>query len=266
MARSAAGKYRAIQIVHRSDLASNAGFETRLEHIRQYAPVSQEHAHLLPVELTGVTSKGELLYNVMPLADDVARLPAWNSAGTDLWHATSPAPRPALFVPDSYAPATLQRMLHLHGPLSRVECVSLGLCVTGALNLLHDRGWVHGGIAPSNILFLNGLPVLAPPSFSPADPVTYPLGDRAKYAPPEGPGTPQADLYSLGRVLREALGAPFEDTGSEPDRLRDAPSPREPLESGLALVLLLACETDPSRRYGTADAMRGALAALVKAI
>jgi TolB-like protein/cytochrome c-type biogenesis protein CcmH/NrfG len=71
------------------------------------------------------------------------------------------------------------------------------------------------------------------------------------YIPPEGPGTPQADLYSLGKALYEA------STGTDrldyPDLPRDLDTMAE-RETFLKLnsIVLKACDNDIRKRYQTA--------------
>ena len=83
---------------------------------------------------------------------------------------------------------------------------------------------------------------------------------KATFAP-EGPGTPQADLFALGKVLYEAL------TGLDRRQLPQLP-PDLRAWSDAALVfevneiILKACATDPRARYQTAEEMASDLALL----
>lgn len=73
-----------------------------------------------------------------------------------------------------------------------------------ALEHLHAAGLIHRDIKPSNLVFVGGELKLADIGLLTA------IGDQRSivgtegYLPPEGAGTPQADLYSLGKVLYEA--------------------------------------------------------------
>src|SRR5439155_6095330 len=81
------------------------------------------------------------------------------------------------------------------------------------------------------------------------------------YLAPEGPGTPQADLYALGKVLYEA--ATELDRRQFPDLppdLKSWPDARGVLE--LNEVLLKACARDAHQRYQSAAEMRDDLALL----
>ena len=72
---------------------------------------------------------------------------------------------------------------------------------------------------------------------------------------PEGPGTPQADLYSLGKVLYEiAIGKDRQEFPQLPPDLQSHPDYAALLE--LNEIILKACETDPRQRYACATALR----------
>jgi serine/threonine protein kinase len=87
------------------------------------------------------------------------------------------------------------------------------------------------------------------------------------FIPPEGPGTPQADLYSLGKVLyeistgldrREFLALP-EDFAQQQSVDQPRANPKSEIinpESEVAFlelnaVIVKACQADPARRYPT---------------
>ncbi|MCI0744547.1 MAG: tetratricopeptide repeat protein, partial [Verrucomicrobia subdivision 3 bacterium] len=75
--------------------------------------------------------------------------------------------------------------------------------------------------------------------------------------PPEGPGTPQADLYSLGKVLYEmSTGRDRKDYPLLPQDW-DALDPAEQAQLlELNEVLVKVCEADPRRRYQSAGELR----------
>ena len=80
------------------------------------------------------------------------------------------------------------------------------------------------------------------------------------YEPPEHHGTPQGDVYSLGRTLaRASLGREPEEGGFVPCPEADSDAP------GFwrwMQILARACALAPERRYRSAKALRKALAAL----
>src|SRR5262245_20931721 len=81
-----------------------------------------------------------------------------------------------------------------------------------------------------------------------------PIVGTEGYIPAEGPGSPQADLYSLGKVLYEAAtGRDRRDYPALPDDLRSWPDANMLRE--LNAVILRACAQDPRERYVNSEAM-----------
>jgi serine/threonine protein kinase len=71
------------------------------------------------------------------------------------------------------------------------------------LGHLHHQHLVHRDIKPSNIIFVNGRAKIADLGLVTDVRNTTTLGGTVGYLPEHGPGTPSADLYSLGKVLYE---------------------------------------------------------------
>jgi serine/threonine protein kinase len=139
-------------------------------------------------------------YYVMELADDAnaecgTRNPELN-AGVSLH-----IPHSEIRTPHSYAPRTLRAELKSRGALPADDVIALGLKLTAALAHLHAQGLVHRDVKPSNIIFVNGVPKLADVGLVAASDEARSFVGTEGFIPPEGPGTPQADLYSLGIVL-----------------------------------------------------------------
>src|SRR5206468_671644 len=80
----------------------------------------------------------------------------------------------------------------------------ISLSLTAALAHLHGHGLVHRDLKPSNIIFVDGRPKLADLGLVSGLGEARTFVGTEGFIPPEGPGTPQADLYSLGKVLYEA--------------------------------------------------------------
>ncbi len=84
--------------------------------------------------------------------------------------------------------------------------------------------------------------------------MTAPSWAQRDTFPPEGPGTPSADLYSLGKVLYELI------TGLDRGQFPELPTAFNSREQGremsaLNKIILKACHTNASRRYATAEVM-----------
>ena len=160
-------------------------------------------------------------------------------------------PPAARSIPDNYTPRTLKSDLLFHGRLPFEECVRIGLALATALEHLHDNGLVHRDVKPSNIIFVNGVPKLADIGLVTGVDATRSYVGTEGFAAPEGPGTPQADLYSLGKVLYEiATGKDRQEFPELPTQLRELPD-REGLME-LNAVIARACRHDPKDRYASA--------------
>src|SRR5206468_946368 len=104
---------------------------------------------------------------------------------------------------DLYIPHTLKLDLHRQGRLPVDECIQIGLALTTALEHLHAHGLVHRDIKPSNIIFVGGVAKLADIGLVASMDATMSFVGTSGFLPPEGPGTAQGDIYSLGKVLYE---------------------------------------------------------------
>src|SRR5207253_9670475 len=102
----------------------------------------------------------------------------------------------------NYEPRTLKSDLARHKRLSAADSIKLGLSLTEALEALHTRELIHRDIKPSNIIFIEGVAKLADIGLVAASGQQSFVGTEG-YVPPEGPGAPRADIYSLGKLLYE---------------------------------------------------------------
>ncbi len=227
LARNVMGPYRAVKVVP---------FEREFAGIKRFEPISRVHES--QVDILHVGRNGECFYYVMELADDQTR-------GQHI-------------LPDGYVPKTLRSEIARCGKLSYEDCLKIALLLTTALEHIHQHGLVHRDIKPSNIIFVDGAPKLADIGLVTGVEGTRSYVGTEGYIPPEGLGTPQADLYSLGKVLYEIITGKDRQDFPEPPLLDDG-SVEERAFLEFQEVLLKSCETDPRRRYQSAREMRADL-------
>src|SRR5436190_17244899 len=233
LARNIVGTYRAVKIVERKAFQDEEAFEREFLGLQQFEPVSREHEGFVAILHVARNRAEGFFYYVMELADNDS-----NGGGIE---------------PETYAPKTLSNELARCERLSVEQAAQLGLSLGQALAELHQRGLVHRDIKPSNIIFVKGYAKLADIG------LVAQLGEKARlgtegYIPPEGPGRPQADLYSLGKVLYEiSTGLSRLHYPELPTNLKDFPD-REKFVR-LNEVVLRACEEERGSRYQTAEEM-----------
>jgi len=251
LARNALGTLRAVKITRRAQFESDRPYEREFEGLRRFEPVSRTHPGLIQLLQIGRNDAEGYFYCVMELADD---------AGTERGTGNAEFTRPPAAFPASpaYVPRTLRHELKTRGRLPLDECIRLGLALTEALEHLHRQGLVHRDIKPSNIVFVNGAPKLADVGLVAAAGEPRSVVGTHGYMAPEGPGKPQADIYSLGKVLYEISTGKTRERFPEPGtELVDAPA--SPALRELNEVVLKACEPDPRRRYASAAELRADL-------
>jgi WD40 repeat protein len=233
LARNVMGTYRAVKIVYRAAFEHARPFEREFNGIQKFEPISRSHDGFVDVLQIGRTP--EYFYYVMELADDVVARQQID--------------------PATYEPKTLRSQVQQHKPLPFDQCVELGLSLTAALGHLHQHGLIHRDIKPSNIIFVNGIPKLADIGLVAEQSEAKSFVGTEGFIPPEGPGTPQADIYSLGKVLYEiATGKDRHEFPALPTILGDSATDTHLLE--LNSVFLRACQTNVKERYQTAAQMR----------
>jgi eukaryotic-like serine/threonine-protein kinase len=238
LARTVTGAFRAVKVVYRSTFETERTFLREFEGMSAFEPISRAHDGFVDILHVGRTA--DYLYYSMELADD-------HLAGRKIDIV-------------NYEPRTLKSDLARHECLRADESIRLGLSLTDALEALHARGLTHRDIKPSNIIFIEGVPKLADIGLVAASGQQSFVGTEG-YVPPEGPGTPRADIYSLGKLLYEiCTGKDRLDFPEIDSQLSTRPDREQLLQ--LNRVLIKACANDPKKRYGSAEAMHRDLAAL----
>ncbi len=238
LARTVTGAFRAVKIVYRSTFESERAFLREFEGMSAFEPISRAHGGFINILHVGRTA--DYLYYTMELADD-------HLAGRRIDIL-------------SYEPRTLKSDLARHKRFSADDSIRLGLSLTQALEALHTRGLTHRDIKPSNIIFIEGVPKLADIGLVAASGQQSFVGTEG-YIPPEGPGTPRADIYSLGKLLYETCTGKDRLDFPEIDSQLSTRPDRERLLQ-LNDVLVKACANDPKKRYSSAAEMHQDLAAL----
>ena len=220
----------------KSDLADNADFRRRFrDESRAVAQLS--HANI--VSVYDVSTSGETEYIVMELIDGI----------------------------------TLKQYMERRGRMDWREALHFISQIMRGLSHAHSRGIIHRDIKPQNIMVLRdgsvkvadfGIACLANASQTLTQEA---LGSVHYISPEQARGDridARSDIYSAGVVLYEMLTGrlPFEGDSavsvaiqhlsSVPLAPRDIdPSIPEPLE----LICMKAMNSDPDKRYPTADAM-----------
>jgi CHASE2 domain-containing sensor protein len=228
LARNLLGSYHAVKILHQNRVPDQSPLDREFEGLKRFTPISRSHPNLVQVLHVGRTGKGELYY-VMELADDEA-------TGQRICEVT-------------YSPRNLSTLLKKRGGLPPEEYLPLSISLASALQFLHERDLVHRDVKPANVIFVDSVPKLADIGLV-ADAIgtgQKPALGTPGYMPPEGPGSPAADLYSLGKLIYETA------FGFDCTRFPDLP--RTLFEQGdetrafaLNRILLKACENEPARR------------------
>lgn len=241
LARGVTGALRAVKVVWREDFEDERGFEREFEGILKFEPMSRDHPGLVNILHVGRSPDGaSFYYYVMELGDDVR-------SGQDI-------------NPVEYEPRTLRADTKdaAGKRMDTATCIDVGLRLAEALDHLHERGLAHRDVKPSNVIFLNGRAKLADIGLVAARGQRTFVGTEG-FVPPEGPGSAQADVYSLGKVLYEI--ATGKDRLDFPE-LPDEGPPQEERKRWLDLNRIICDICDPQisrRKISTAGELADAL-------
>jgi WD40 repeat protein len=271
LARNVMGALRAVKVVWRRRFESDRPFEREFAGIQRFEPVSRSSGGLVHVLHVGRNDAEGYFYYVMELAD-AAESPVssfeFRVPGAAQGSFAEPQPETPNAKPETrnlkletYSPRTLRSDLKHLARLPTTDCLHLALDVVSGLAQLHRYGLVHRDVKPGNIIYVHGRAKLADIGLVSAGGEGQTFVGTEGYIPPEGPGSPAADLYALGIALYEA------STGFSPERFPDVPAhwfmdPAGDAALELHEIILKACEGDRARRYHSAEAMQADLALL----
>lgn len=243
LARSVTGVYRAVKIVYRDRFEESRPFEREFAGIKRFEPISRSQENLIDVLHVGRNDALGFFYYVMELADEVD--PRGETAAAQI--------RSEEWI-KRYRPKSLREVLAARKRLPAEECLPIATGLARAAKHLHDHGLVHRDIKPSNVIFVNGAPKLADIGLISGVEEARSFVGTEGFVPPEGPGTPAADLFSLGKVFYEmGNGRDRLDFPKLPDDLETIPDRQRLLEFNE--IVLKACDSASKRRYGSAGAL-----------
>jgi len=237
-ATSLTGAYRAVKIVHRTSLDGN-GFVREFSAVQKFEPISRSHPSLVHILHVGENVEAGYFYYVMELADSAHSV----DEGVDVAF---------------YEPKTIQSELRRRGRLPVEECLEAALALSAGLVHLHRHGLIHRDIKPANIIFVNGVAKLADIGLVANAETAVTFVGTEGFISPEGPGKPQADIYSLGKVFYEIA------TGLDRHFFPQLPEGWENQANlkawrKLNEIIQRACETDATLRYQTAEELHADL-------
>jgi serine/threonine protein kinase len=231
MVRDKAGAYLACKVVYRESFQSERPYAREYEGICNFEPVSRASNDQVQVLHVGRRDSAGYFYYIMELADDVV-------TGRDI-------------DPARYVPRTLKSEVEHKGRLPVADCVEIGKTLGRALENLHQHGLIHRDIKPANVIFVNGTPKLADIGLVTGADVTVSYVGTEGFIPPEGPGSAQADIYALGKVLYEiSTGKDRLEYPELSDTFAEAPDWEQRLE--LNAIVAKACEPNLQKRYVSA--------------
>jgi tetratricopeptide (TPR) repeat protein len=254
LARNLTGSFVAVKVVARAAFEYDRPFEREFEGIKRFEPISRSNPAQVAILHVG---RGDgFFYYVMELADDVEnpKVEGRNPKEIRNPKPETPGSNGEIRASDFYVPYTLREDMKRHGRLPVAQCVQIGLALARALAHLHKCGLVHRDVKPSNVIFVGGVPKLADIGLVASVDATRSLVGTEGYVAPEGPGTPQADLYSLGKLFYEiSTGCDRKEFPALPPDIAARPDRKALIE--LNAIVTRACQFDPHQRYGNAEAM-----------
>jgi WD40 repeat protein/serine/threonine protein kinase/tetratricopeptide (TPR) repeat protein len=268
LAKNVVGTYRAVKVVYRDSFKDHRPYEREYRGIQRFEPISRSNDAFVDILQIGCNDEAGYFYYVMELADSAperqkAEGRMQNEEGGRQNEVSPPGDTSvsSFNILPSYFPKTLRSEIQLHGQLPFGECVRHALSLNLAMGHLHRHGLIHRDIKPSNIIFIGGIPKLADIGLVTEVEEARSFVGTEGFIPPEGPNSPQADIYSLGKVLYEMSMGKDRLEFPEPFTELGQATRSQELEE-LNAVILKACAPNPCDRYQSAEEMHLDLALL----
>jgi len=226
------------------DRASGAAYQRALEGLQNFRSLSGESQYLLRIfEVRHRHAEGYFCY-MMELADDM-------ESGRRI-------------DPRVYRPRTLKNELERFGDRRRLpatKCIDIAMGLARGLRLMHEAGFTHRDLRPSNIVFVDDVPKLADIDLLAGHDAALTSYIPREYAAPEGAHSTQADLFSFGKTLYEmCTGFPVKAFPCLPPDIRYWGDHQAFLR--INQIIGRACARDMSKRYSTAEHLLNDLASV----
>ena len=159
--------------------------------------------------------------------------------------------------PNIYKPRTLKNELERNGERRRLpvaKCIAIAIMLARGLQILHEGGFTHRDVRPSNIIFVNDVPKLADIDLLAGHDPALASYIPKHYAAPEGAHSTQADIFSLGKTLYEmCTGFPDKAYPTLPPDIRHWEDHRLLLK--VNSIVGKASARDLGKRYKSAERM-----------
>jgi WD40 repeat protein len=242
LARSITGTLCALKVVYRDRFEDQRPFEREVEGIRRFHPISRQDEGLIDLLHVGQNTSEGYFYYITELAEDL------NGE--------------SVISPESYCPRTLDRVLKQKRRLPFQSALELGISLSKALACLHRHGLVHRDVKTNNVVYVNGRAKLTDMGMVSRVVDCQSFVGTEGFIAPEGAGSPQGDVYGLGKVLYEAcMGKDRKEFPDLPDDIASWPEAEQLRE--LNEVLLKACDGDARKRHQSGDDLYADLACLL---
>jgi len=219
------------------DPTSIGAYQRALEGLKNFRSLSGESPYLLRIfDVRQRHEEGYFCY-MMELADDIE-----TGRTVD---------------PSAYKPRTLKNELERRGQRRRLparKCVDIAIMLGRGLQVLHENGFTHRDVRPSNIIFVNDLPKLADIDLLAGSNATQISYIPKEYAAPDGSHSTGADIFSFGKTLYVmCTGLPVNAFPALPPDLRFWDDHETMLK--LNKIIAIACARDLRKRYPSARRM-----------